>query len=211
MEIIKVQNLSMAYEGVSVFNNLSFSVNKGEILFILGSNGAGKTTLIKGILGALKPQSGNIQLSGVSKRDIGYLSQDESGRKDFPASVEEIVLSGRLGSKKGLPFYNKTDKKEAMISLEKLGIKNLANKSFNELSGGQRQRVLIARALTAAEKVLVLDEPTKGLDALAIEELYNIICELSKNDEMAIIVVSHDSVAASKYATNIIRMPKEEE
>lgn len=211
MEIIRVQNLSMAYEGVPVFNNLSFGINKGEILFILGSNGAGKTTLVKGILGTQKPQSGKIQLCGVTKRDIGYLSQDESGRKDFPASVQEIVLSGRIGSKKGLPFYNKADRKAAALSLETLGIKELANKSFNELSGGQKQRVLIARALTAAEKVLILDEPTKGLDASATQELYNTIYELNRNGEMTIIVVSHDSLAASKYATNIIRMPKEEE
>lgn len=211
MEIIKVQNLSMAYEGVSVFNNLSFSVNKGEILFILGSNGAGKTTLVKGVLGIEKPQSGKIELCGITKREIGYLSQDESGKKDFPASVMEIVLSGRLGSKKGLPFYNKGDKMAAIMSLGVLGITELSDKSFNELSGGQRQRVLIARALTAAKEVLILDEPTKGLDSEAVEELYKTISELSEKGSMTIIVVSHDKAAASKYATNILRMPQEEE
>ena len=171
MNLLLCENLCMSYENNKVLENLSFSVEEGDYLSIIGENGSGKTTLMKGILGLMRPTEGKILLNGINKKDIGYLPQQTVVQKDFPASVLEVVISGTVGKSKRL-FYNSYNKKTALENLKRLDIGHLKNHSYKELSGGQQQRVLLARALCAASKLLVLDEPTAGLDPIAVAELY---------------------------------------
>ena len=159
------KNASLGYEDGTVAENLNFTINKGDYLCILGENGSGKSTLIKAILG-LKPQiSGELNWCGdVKKNEVGYLPQQTVVQKDFPASVREIVRSGCL-AKCGLrPFYSKEEKELAENTMKQLEIDKLAKRCYRELSGGQQQRVLLARALCATRKMLLLDEPVTGLD-----------------------------------------------
>lgn len=208
MSLLVCENLSMSYENNKVLQNLSFAVKKGDYLSIIGENGSGKTTLMKGILGLMSPSSGTILLNGISRRDIGYLPQQTVVQKDFPASVFEVVLSGTVGKSKRL-FYNAYDKKIALENLEKLDISALKERSYKELSGGQQQRVLLARALCAASKLLVLDEPAAGLDPVATDELYEILNLLSKTENMTILTVSHDIESAVKNSNKILHLGKE--
>ncbi|MDE7226142.1 MAG: ABC transporter ATP-binding protein, partial [Ruminococcus sp.] len=186
------------------------TVNSGDYLCILGENGSGKSTLIKALLG-LKPQvSGEIKFCGdFSSKDIGYLPQQTPVQRDFPASVREIVLSGCL-SRMGLrPFYKSAEKKLASDTMKQLGIENLADRCYRDLSGGQQQRVLLARALCAAEKMLLLDEPVTGLDPHAQNELYELVSKLNRNG-ISIIMVSHDISSALKYASHILHISKKQ-
>lgn len=208
MSLLVCENLSMSYENNKVLQNLSFSVEKGDYLSIIGENGSGKTTLMKGILGLMSPSSGTIMLNGISRGDIGYLPQQTVIQKDFPASVLEVVLSGTVGKSKRL-FYNSYDKKTALDNLGKLDIDTLKNCSYKELSGGQQQRVLLARALCAASKLLVLDEPASGLDPVAVAELYEVLDRLNKTENMTIITVSHDIESAVKYSSKILHLGKD--
>ena len=201
-------NLTLGYEDGVVTENLNFSVSTGDYLCILGENGSGKSTLIKALLG-LKPQlSGEIKwCDGFSARDIGYLPQQTPVQRDFPASVREIVLSGCLSKKGFHPFYNSAEKKLADDKIKQLGIDSLARKCYRELSGGQQQRVLLARALCATSKMLLLDEPATALDPHAQLELYELIANLNKQ-RISIIMVSHDITASLKYATHILHISK---
>ena len=176
----------------------------------MGENGSGKSTLIKALLG-LKPQiSGEIKwCEGFSARDIGYLPQQTPVQRDFPASVREIVLSGCLSKMGFRPFYNSAEKKLADDNMKQLGIESLAKHCYRELSGGQQQRVLLARALCAASKMLLLDEPVTGLDPLAQTELYELIAKLNNNG-ISIIMVSHDISSALKYASHILHISKKQ-
>ncbi len=199
-------NASLGYEGGIVAEKLDFTINKGDYLCILGENGSGKSTLIKAILG-LKPQvSGEIKWCGdVKKNEVGYLPQQTVVQKDFPASVREIVRSGCL-AKCGLrPFYNKAEKELAESTMKQLEISGLAKRCYRELSGGQQQRVLLARALCATRKMLLLDEPVTGLDPKAQLELYELIAKLNR-EGITIIMVSHDIVSAVKYASHILHI-----
>ena len=171
MSLITCSNLSFSYENQTVVSSLNFQVNEGDYLCIVGENGTGKTTLIRGLLGLKKPSGGQLLFGdGLKSTQIGYVPQQDAVQKDFPASVYEVVLSGCLNSRGLLPGYSAAQKKRAGENLELLGIADLKNRSFQELSGGQRQRVLLARSLCAAERLLLLDEPTTGLDPLAIDE-----------------------------------------
>ncbi|MBQ9097140.1 MAG: metal ABC transporter ATP-binding protein [Clostridia bacterium] len=199
------ENLCMSYENNKVLENLSFSVEEGDYLSIIGENGSGKTTLMKGILGLMRPTEGKILLNGINKKDIGYLPQQTVVQKDFPASVLEVVISGTVGKSKRL-FYNSYNKKTALENLKRLDIGHLKNHSYKELSGGQQQRVLLARALCAASKLLVLDEPTAGLDPIAVAELYGILDELNKTEKVTIITVSHDIDSAVKNSNKILHL-----
>ena len=203
-------NLTLGYEDGVVTENLNFSVSTGDYLCILGENGSGKSTLIKALLG-LKPQlSGEIKwCDGFSARDIGYLPQQTPVQRDFPASVREIVLSGCLSKKGFHPFYNSAEKKLADDKIKQLGIDSLARKCYRELSGGQQQRVLLARALCATSKMLLLDEPATALDPHAQLELYELIANLNKQ-RISIIMVSHDITASLKYATHILHISKKQ-
>lgn len=207
MELINCKNVTLSYEKKPVISDLSFSVSKGDYLCIVGENGAGKTTLMKGILGILKPVCGTIKYSGnLGKNEIGYLPQTSQIQKDFPASCFEVVLSGTLNKCKLLPFYKKAQKEMAKKNMELLGISDLKNECFRELSGGQQQRVLLARALCATGKLLVLDEPVAGLDPLVTREFYEIIEHLNKTHNISVIMVSHDIAGIIPYATHILHL-----
>ena len=205
MSLIKCENLVMTYENKVAVDNVSFTIEKGDYLCIVGENGSGKSTLMKGILGLKKYSSGNIEYN-LKKNEIGYLPQQTLVQRDFPASVKEIVLSG-CQSRCGLrPFYNKEEKRVARKAMEKMMIQDLADHCYRELSGGQQQRVLLARALCAAQKILLLDEPVSGLDPRVTSEMYQLIRDLNKKDGITIIMISHDIAAAVKYATHILHI-----
>jgi len=206
MAIISCKDVSFAYDGKIAVQGLDFEVQKGWYLCIVGENGSGKSTLMKGILGLMRPKSGEISFGeGVSSTTIGYLPQQTSAQKDFPASVYEVVLSGRLSSRGVRPFYSKIDRQIARENIEKLGISDIAKKSFRELSGGQQQRALLGRALCATENTLLLDEPAAGLDPLVTADLYKAIKQLNQ-DGISIIMISHDISAAMEYATHILHL-----
>lgn len=207
-EQIICRNAALGYEDGIVTEGLDFTVNSGDYLCILGENGSGKSTLIKALLG-LKPQiSGEIKWCGdFSAKDIGYLPQQTPIQRDFPASVNEIVLSGCLSKMGRRPFYRAAEKKLAAENMAQLGISHLAKHCYRELSGGQQQRVLLARALCAAGKMLLLDEPMTGLDPHAQSELYELIAELNAKG-ISIIMVSHDISSALKYASHILHISK---
>lgn len=207
MNLISCENISLGYGSQVVVENLSFTVDAGDYLCIVGENGAGKSTLIKTLLNLQKPLSGKISLKNISAGDIGYLPQQTQIQKDFPASVEEIILSGCLARKNFLPFYSSEDKKLAAQNMERLKISALAKKCFRELSGGQQQRVLLARALCAAKKILLLDEPIAALDPKASADFYKIISELHLSG-MTIIMISHDVNEAIKYSTHVLHLGK---
>ncbi len=206
MTLLTCEDLLIKYENTTVISGLSFSVNYGDYLCIVGDNGTGKSTLLKCILGLKANQGGSILFDKeMTQKEIGYVAQQDEMNKDFPASVMEIVLSGCL-NKHGLsPFYSKKEKKLAKQALSKLHIENLSGKSFQELSGGQRKRVLLARALLASGKLLLLDEPAAALDPLATQEFYEILQELN-NDGMTILMVSHDIHSAIHNASHILHL-----
>lgn len=205
MSLIKCENLVMTYENKVAVDNVSFTIEKGDYLCIVGENGSGKSTLMKGILGLKKYSSGNIEYN-LKKNEIGYLPQQTIVQKDFPASVYEVVLSGCLNKSKLNPFFSKEQKSLATKNLELLGISNLAKKSYRDLSGGQQQRVLLARALCATGELLVLDEPVTALDPIATTDMYNVIKSLNKNNGITIVMVSHDIDSAIAYGNKIIHM-----
>ena len=206
MPQLACQNLTLGYEGKPVFTDLSFSVNAGDYLCIIGENGSGKSTLIKAILKLRAPTAGQIVTGdGLNPDEIGYLPQQTAVQKDFPATVREVVRSGCLNRCGLRPFYNKAEKRMAEDNMEKLGISALAKKCYRELSGGQQQRALLARALCATRKILLLDEPAAGLDPKVTAELYTLIGKLNDGG-ITIIIVSHDIDASVKYASHILHI-----
>nr|WP_316621789.1 ABC transporter ATP-binding protein [uncultured Ruminococcus sp.] len=207
MPQIKCTDLTLGYGSQEIFSRLSFEVNAGDYLCIVGENGSGKTTLMKTLLGLTKPLKGSIEFSdGVTARTIGYLPQQTDVQRDFPASVREIVLSGCLGHDGFRPFYNKADKALAARSMERMNITDLSRRCYRELSGGQQQRVLLARALCATEKILLLDEPVAGLDPKVTAEMYELIESLNKADGVTVIMISHDVDKALQYASHILHI-----
>ncbi|MBQ8409705.1 MAG: metal ABC transporter ATP-binding protein [Clostridia bacterium] len=204
------QNLSLGYEGRAILQNLNFSVNSGDFLCIIGENGSGKSTLMKTLLGLLSPIDGKVITGdGLQPNEIGYLPQQTVVQKDFPASVEEIVLSGCQGRCGLRPFYVKAEKQLAEQSMKRMNISSLKKRCYRELSGGQQQRVLLARALCATQKLLLLDEPVSGLDPKVTLEMYRLIEQINKKDGITVIMISHDIVSAVKYATHILYVGKE--
>ncbi len=207
MSQIKCENLTLGYGSREILSGLSFEVNRGDYLCIVGSNGSGKTTLMKTVLGLTKPLGGSIEFSdGLSASGIGYLPQQTDVQRDFPASVEEIVISGCLGRGGLRPFYSKADKALAAQSMERMEITGLKRRCYRELSGGQQQRVLLARALCAARDILLLDEPVAGLDPKVTADMYALIDSLNKNDGMTVIMISHDVDKALRYASHILHI-----
>ena len=201
------QDLCVGYDGKAVLQDLNFAVFSGDYLCIVGENGSGKSTLMKTILGLQQPVRGRIlTLDGLRKSVIGYLPQQTQVQKDFPASVREIVLSGCQGRCGSRPFYNKEEKQLAADAMEKMQIAQLAKRCYRELSGGQQQRVLLARALCATRKMLLLDEPVSGLDPKVTAEMYALIEKLNREDGITVIMISHDIAAAVKYASHILHI-----
>ena len=206
MAQLSCKNLCIGYDNSVVIGNLNFEIETGDYLAIVGENGAGKSTLIKTLLGLIKPISGEINTGdGLKKNEIGYLPQQTVVQRDFPASVWEVVLSGCLSGMGLRPFYNKKEKELARLNLERMGVKGFEKRSYRELSGGQQQRVLLARALCATRKILLLDEPVAGLDPKVTGEMYELIENLNK-EGTTIIMISHDIHAAVEYANKILHI-----
>lgn len=207
MALITCRDLSLGYDGREIIHGLNFEINVGDYLCVVGENGSGKSTLMKTILGLLPPIGGEILTGdGLKRNEIGYLPQQTEVQKDFPASVWEIVLSG-CGNGMGLrPFYGKKEKERAQKSIEKMGLSPFVKRCYRELSGGQQQRVLLARALCATKKMLVLDEPVSGLDPLVTAEMYDLILRLNREDGITIVMISHDIAAALRYADHILHI-----
>lgn len=205
--MLTCKDLSIGYEGHSIQKNLNFSVESGDYLCVLGENGAGKSTLMKTILGLIPPISGTIALE--NPKELGYLPQQTARQKDFPATVEEIVLSGCLSRCGMRPFYNKEEKTLAKESMERLGLTSLRKRCYRELSGGQQERVLLARALCTSGKLLLLDEPTSGLDPKITQDLYQLLGELNGESNITLIMISHDLSASLQYGSKILSLGKE--
>lgn len=208
MPLLSFENLSIGYDNNIIIDNLSFDVESGDYLAILGENGAGKSTLLKTMLGLIPPIRGKIVFSEeVKKTEIGYLPQQTVVQRDFPASVWEIVLSGCLARSGLRPFYSKQDKELAKANIKKMGLEGFEKRCYRELSGGQQQRVLLARALCSSDKVLVLDEPVTGLDPKVTNQLYEIVDSLNQ-EGITIIMISHD-LHVLKHANKILHLGHE--
>ena len=207
MALLTCSNIALGYEGKKIVEDLNFSVNTGGYLCIVGENGSGKSTLMKTLLNLKSPMEGSIVIGdGLKQEEIGYLPQQTVVQKDFPASVREIVLSGCLNRCGIRPFYSKEEKQLAAKNMEKLGISHLAKQCYRELSGGQQQRVLLARALCATRKLLLLDEPVAGLDPKAMADMYQLIESLNSKDGITVIMISHDIKTAVQYASHILHI-----
>ena len=206
MDVIVCNNLTVRNERTLALDDVSFSVHKGEFLTIVGENGAGKSTLVKTILGMTAPDAGSVEIDAGTAGHIGYMPQQSSAQRDFPASVREVVLSGCVGGTGFLPFYSRAQKAAARANMDLLGVTPFAKKNYRALSGGQQQRVLLCRALCAAGEVLLLDEPTTGLDPLVTKELYTTVKHLSVEHGMTVIMVSHDVEAALRYSDRILHL-----
>ena len=207
MAQIECKDLTLSYEGHKVCEHLDFTVESGDYICIVGDNGSGKSTLVKALLSLKSVSEGSITFGdGISKRHIGYLPQQSEAQKDFPALVEEVVISGCVAGLGKRPFMGRKQRLEAMQNMKTMGIYDLAKKSYRELSGGQQQRVLLARALCAADKILLLDEPVSGLDPHATQEMYSLIHHLNKHTRTTIIMVTHDIENALKDANKVLRM-----
>ena len=204
---ITCEHVDFGYENHDALIDLNLELYPGDYLCVVGENGSGKSTLIKGLLGLLKPTAGTLVVAEELKRGgIGYLPQQTAAQKDFPATVQEVVLSGTLSRRGNRPFYSEAERKLALGNMERLGITGLKKKCYRELSGGQQQRVLIARALCATEQLLILDEPITGLDPSAIQDFYHLIRKLNREDQITIIMVSHDIRNVITQAGKILHM-----
>lgn len=201
--MLSAENICVSYGSRKAVENVSLAIERGDYLCIVGANGSGKTTLVKTLLGFIRPKSGQVNRGNCA---IGYLSQQNAVQRDFPASVNEVVLSGRLRQNSLMPFYSKADRAAAAERLEQLGIQQLGKLPYKNLSGGQQQRVLLARALCAGSDLLVLDEPVTGLDPSVTDELYAVIRALNQKEKTAVLMVSHDVRRAVANASCILHM-----
>jgi zinc transport system ATP-binding protein len=207
--LVTAAGAAFGYNGYIVVRGLNFTVARGGYLCIVGENGSGKSTLAKGILGLLNPMEGAVSFeAGVKQNETGYLSQQAAVKKDFPAGVYEIVLSGFLGAMGLRPFYSRAEKQAALENMLRLEIWDLRERCFRELSGGQQRRVLLARALCASRRLLVLDEPAAGLDPLVTAGVYELLARLNRETGLTIVMVSHDIESAVKYAGKILHLKK---
>ena len=206
MSLLTVKDLTVGYETGAVAEHINFELNTGDFLCIVGENGSGKTTLMKTLLHLKNPMSGEIIMGeGLRRNEIGYLPQQTAVQKDFPASVREVVISGCEAGCGWRPFYNKAEKKMAERNMERMGISRFASRCYRDLSGGQQQRVLLARALCATERMLLLDEPVSGLDPKATQEMYDLIQTLNEGG-VTIIMISHDIEEAVSYASHVLHI-----
>ena len=210
MSLIKCNNIEFKYDGKEILKNISFEVNKGDYLCIIGENGSGKSTLLNILTGILKPNNGTVTLSNnLSKKEIGYLPQKSEIYENFPASVYEVVISGCVNKLSIIPFYRRKEKQIANYNMNLLEISNIKNKCFHELSGGQKQRVLLTRTLCSTRDVILLDEPVSGLDPIITESFYNVVNHLNSEHGTTVVMVSHDIQNCLKYASHILYIGKD--
>ena len=206
-DLIVCRDLSLGYEGQSVLRHLNLHVRAGDYLCIVGDNGSGKSTLLRGLLGLRRPLAGSIERAAELERGaVGYLPQQTRAQRDFPATVEEVVLSGCLNQKGLRFFYSAAQRSRALMNLGKLGALELKDQSYRDLSGGQQQRVLLARALCAADRLLILDEPVTGLDPAAAQDLYKTLNYLNRKEGMAVVMVTHDLRPALRDAGGVFHI-----
>ena len=206
-DLIVCRDISLGYEGQSVLRHMNLTIQTGDYLCIVGDNGSGKSTLLRGLLGLIAPQSGEIlRAPELQQGAVGYLPQQTKAQRDFPATVFEVVLSGCLNRRGFHIFYTGAQKSQALMNMGKLGILELKDKCYRDLSGGQQQRVLLARALCAASRLLILDEPITGLDPAAAQDLYKILSYLNRKEGMAIVMVTHDLKAALRSARTVLHI-----
>lgn len=207
MALLTLTDVCMSYENTLAVEHVSAQIESGDYVVVVGENGSGKSTLMKGILGLMALKSGSIRFGdGLKQTGVGYLPQQTAAQRDFPASAFEVVLSGCSNRNGGRIFYAKQDRIRALEQMKRLGIQALRRKCYGELSGGQQQRVLLARALCATERLLLLDEPMAGLDPIGTAELYQQIHRLNRELGVAVIMVSHDIGGALKDATKVLCM-----
>jgi len=206
---IHCENLKLGYENCVVLSDLTLDIPKGDYLCIVGENGSGKSTLVKAILGLIQPREGKITYDGLAPNEIGYLPQQSAAQRDFPASVQEVVLSGCLNRRGLRPYYSREEKQRAEEAMRQMDILHLKKACYRELSGGQQQRVLLARALLATSRVLLLDEPMTGLDPVAAHDLYELIEKLNREQQITIIMVTHDIHCALHEAKSILHIGQE--
>lgn len=205
--LITCSHVDFGYEDQDAVTDLTMEVNEEDYLCIVGENGSGKSTLIKGLLGLLKPTGGTLTVGEeLKKTGIGYLPQQTAAQRDFPATVYEVVISGCLSRRGNRPFYSRTEKMLAEANMDRLGIADLRRRCYRELSGGQQQRVLIARALCATNRLLILDEPITGLDPWAIQDFYHLIRDLNRKEHVAILMVTHDMANVVEQANKILHL-----
>ena len=210
MPLIECRNLVYGFNGTPVTPPLNFSVNEGDFLCVVGKNGAGKSTLVRTLLGKHPVMGGTVFVEREPDQSgIGYLPQQTPVQRDFPASVREVVLSGCIARTGLRPFFNRTEKQMALDCMKKFGLENLQKRCYRELSGGQQQRVLLARALCATRQILLLDEPTAGLDANMTEQFYNLLVKLNQEEKLTVIMVTHDLPAACSYGSHILKIGPE--
>lgn len=203
MDLIQIKNLSFSYPTKKdTLKNININVEQGKFTCIVGENGSGKSTLLKCILGLNKGYTGEI----IKEQHIGYLPQKSEIQAHFPATIEEVVLSGTISNNVRSIFYKKEDKENAKKVMQKLGIYDVRKTCFADLSGGQQQRVLIARALCATKSIIVLDEPTNGLDPSIARQIYELLNTLKNEENITILMVSHDIERALNYADKVIEI-----
>lgn len=206
-ELLICRDVSLGYEGQSVLTHLNLTIRAGDYLCVVGDNGSGKSTLLRGLLGLLPPLAGEIRRAPeLGRGAIGYLPQQTRAQRDFPATVYEVVLSGCLNQRGNRFFYSAAQKSAALMNMGKLGVLELKDRSYRELSGGQQQRVLLARALCAAGRLLILDEPITGLDPAAAQDLYKTLSYLNKKEDMAVVMVTHDLRPALRQARTVLHI-----
>lgn len=205
--LLQCERVDFGYENYDVVKDVSLEIEPGDYLCIVGENGSGKSTLMKGLLGLLKPTGGVITVSDeLRKNGIGYLPQQTPAQKDFPATVREVVLSGCLGKRGNRPFYSNAERQLAEKNMERMGIIDLRDSCYRDLSGGQKQRALIARALCATDKLLILDEPITGLDPSTTQDFYHVIRHLNRDENVAVLMTSHDIQNIVSQAQKILHL-----
>jgi zinc transport system ATP-binding protein len=210
MSIIKIKKLSFAYDEQKILEDISLDIEERDFLAIIGPNGGGKSTLLKLILGMNPIQEGSIKTFGENPTKnlskIGYVPQNTNVNTDFPIKVIEVVMMGHIGTKRPLFGYAKEERMCAMGALGQVGMEEFYHKKIGDLSGGQRQRVMIARALCAHPKILILDEPTSSIDVDGQKQIYELLEYL--NQTITIIVVSHDISVILEFANRVVHINK---
>ena len=203
--VIKIRDLHFNYGDVPILEDINIDIQQKEFIGMVGPNGSGKTTLLKIILGLLVPDHGTVEVLGKppvqSVKNVGYMPQFAPFTRDFPISVEETVLMGRLGKTSSMGFFSKEDKQLAAESMEAVEVLDLRKRSIGSLSGGQLQRALIARALTCNPEIMILDEPTANVDMKVEKDIFDLLKRL--NEKITIIVVTHDIGFISQYIDRV--------
>ncbi|MBU5594031.1 ABC transporter ATP-binding protein [Amphibacillus sp. MSJ-3] len=213
--IVEIKDLHYAYEDKMALNHININIYEGDFLGLIGPNGGGKTTLIKLLLGLITPQQGSIRLFGQKIEHfkdwnrIGFVSQkSNSFNRGFPATVKEVVSTGLTASIGYFKFFTKADRKKVADAIATVGMSDYINQNIGDLSGGQQQRIFIARALVSNPKLLILDEPTVGIDTENVQKFYRLLDKLNKENNITLLLVSHDIGTVTKYVNGVACLNK---